>query len=167
MNVKEILGVIEEQEQTLIFDKFGNRDALLLGTQIAEQVKDSERPVAIRIYLGDILVFQYTMRGKEEWHYGWAEKKCRMVMATGHSSLYVMLRHDFGGDWKEWEGDGEKAFACGGFPIQVQGKGMIGVVAASGLVDPQDHVEVVAALSKLLGKTVVNLSEMPLTMFKK
>ena len=151
----------------MIFDKFDNYDALLLGTRIAEQVKESERPVAIRIYLGDILVFQYTMQGKEEWHYGWAEKKCRMVMATGHSSLYVMLRHAFFSEWKELENDGEKAFACGGFPLKVKEKGMVGVVSVSGLVDPQDHVEVVAALSKLFGKTVVNLPEMQLQIFKK
>lgn len=154
MDVQMILSIIEEQEKLLVFNAFGNHDALLLGTRLAEQVKESERPVAIRIYLGDILVFQYTMQGKEEWHYGWAEKKCQLVKATGRSSYYVMLQHETEGKWQAFEGDETKAFACGGFPIKVEDKGMIGVVAISGLVDPQDHIEVVRALSHILGKDV-------------
>ena len=94
MDVKETLDVIAKQERILIFDDFSNVDALRLGVKIAEQVKESERPVAIRIYLEGIIVFQYTMRGKEEWHYGWAEKKCQIVESTGHSSLYVMLQFE-------------------------------------------------------------------------
>ena len=154
MDVQQTLSIIEQQEKLLIFEAFGNYDALLLGTRLANQVKESERPVAIRIYLGDILVFQYTMQGKEEWHYGWAEKKCQMVKATGHSSYYVMLQHEIAGIWQEFEGDETKAFACGGFPIQVKDRGMTGIVAISGLKDPQDHIEVVKALSHLLGKEV-------------
>lgn len=154
MVTQNILSIIEEQEKRLVFDNFGNHDALRLGVRLAEQVKESERPVAIRIYLGDILVFQYTMQGKEEWHYGWAEKKCQVVKAAGHSSFYVMLKHESEGAWQEFECDETKAFACGGFPIQVKGKGMVGAVAISGLKDPQDHIEVVNALSHLLGKEV-------------
>lgn len=154
MDMQQTLSIIEQQEKLLVFDAFGNHDALLLGMRLAEQVKESERPVAIRIYLGDILVFQYTMQGKEEWHYGWAEKKCQMVKATRHSSYYVMLRHEAEGMWQEFEGDENKAFACGGFPIQVKDKGMTGIVAISGLKDPQDHVEVVKALSQILEKEV-------------
>ena len=152
MDVQQTLSIIEHQEQVLVFDAFDNHDALLLGMRLAEQVKESERPVAIRIYLGDVLVFQYTMQGKEEWHYGWAEKKCQMVKATGHSSYYVMLQHEASGMWQEFEKDETKAFACGGFPIQVEGRGMVGVVAISGLVDPHDHIEVIRVLSHMLGK---------------
>ena len=65
-----------------------------------------------------------------------------------------MLQHEAEGKWQEFKGDETKAFACGGFPIKVKGKGMAGVVAISGLVDPQDHIEVVRALSHLLGKEV-------------
>ena len=154
MDVQEMLDMIAEQEHILVYDDFSNADALRLGVEIAEQVKESERPVAIRIYLEDLLVFQYTMRGKEEWHYGWAEKKRKIVEATGHSSFYVMLQHEHLGKWKEFEGDETKAYACGGFPIKVKEKGMIGSVSISGLVDPQDHNVVVAALSKLMAKEV-------------
>ena len=59
MDVQQTLSIIEHQEQVLVFDAFDNHDALLLGMRLAEQVKESERPVAIRIYLGDVLVFQY------------------------------------------------------------------------------------------------------------
>lgn len=148
MDVSRLLEVIKAQEELLCFERFSNSDALAVGTMIAESVKNSARPVAIRIYLEDIVVFQYTMKGKEEWHYGWTEKKYRMVMATGHSSMYAMLQNKYLGRWKEFENDETKAFACGGFPIKLKDGSIIGAVSISGLVDPKDHEVVVSALSK-------------------
>ena len=54
MDVQEMLDMIAEQEHILVYDDFSNADALRLGVEIAEQVKESERPVAIRIYPEDI-----------------------------------------------------------------------------------------------------------------
>lgn len=147
MDVSKLLETIEVQEERIRFESFSNSDALAVGTMIAESVKNSERPVAIRVYLQDIVVFQYTMKGKEEWHYGWTEKKYRMVKATGHS-MYAMLQNKYFSKWKEFETDETKAFACGGFPIKLKDGTIIGVVSISGLVDPQDHEVVVSALSK-------------------
>ena len=132
MDIKRNLKIIEQQEKILVFDKFDNHDALILGTKIAENLNDSEKPVAVCIWLNDIPIFKYTMQGKELWHYNWAERKYRMVRATGHSSFYVMLKHELMGDFKEYENDEDKAFACGGFPIQINGKGIVGVVSISG-----------------------------------
>lgn len=151
MDVSKLLEAIEVQEELICFESFSNSDALAVGTMIAESVKNSERPVAIRVYLQDIVVFQYTMKGKEEWHYGWTEKKYRMVKATGHSSMYAMLQNKYFGKWKEFERDETKAFACGGFPIKLKDGTIIGAVSISGLVDPQDHEVVVSALSEYSG----------------
>ncbi len=76
------------------------------------------------------------MKGKEEWHYGWTEKKYRMVMATGHSSMYAILQNKYFGKWKEFETDETKAFVCDGFPIELKNGTIIGAVSISGLVDP-------------------------------
>ena len=146
-----MLEVLGKQEELMIFEHFENYDALKVGTMIAERVKSSERPVAIQIYLDDILVFQYTMKGKENWHYGWASKKYEMVKATGHSSMYAMLQNKYFGEWKELETDKTKAFACGGFPIKLKNGDMVGVISISGLVDPQDHEVVVSILSEYSG----------------
>lgn len=151
MDVQRTLEILAKQEEEIRFERFGNYDALKIGTLIAEKVKASERPVAIRIYLDDIVVFQYTMKGKEEWHYGWATRKYEMVKATGHSSMYATLQNKFLGKWKEFEKDETKAFACGGFPIRLKNGDMVGVVSISGLVDPQDHEVIVSVLSEYIG----------------
>lgn len=156
LNFQRILGVIEKQEELICFEHFENYDALKVGIMIAEKVKTSERPVAIQIYLDDIfLVFQYTMKGKENWHYGWASRKYEMVKATGHSSMYAMLQNKYCGKWKELETDETKAFACGGFPIKLKNGDMVGVVSISGLVDPKDHEILVSVLSEYIGIKVL------------
>ena len=154
LNVPKLLEIIEKQEELLCFNKFDNRDALKLGVMIAEKVKESERPVAIKIYLEKILVFQYTMKGKEISHYSWAERKNQMVSATGHSSMYVMLQNEHLGKWTEFEDDETKAFACGGFPIKLKSGVIIGTVSISGLVDPKDHEVIVSALAEYSGVKV-------------
>ena len=154
MNIPKLLEIIDAQEKLICFDDFNNHDALKLGVLIAEKVKHSARPVAIRIYLEDILVFQYTMRGKEEWHYGWAERKYQMVKATRRSSFYAMLANKFSGKWQEFSADESKAFACGAFPIKLKTGEILGVVSISGLVDPQDHEVVISALSEYSGVKV-------------
>ena len=151
MDVQRTLEILAKQEEEIRFERFENYDALKIGTLIAEKVKASARPVAIRIYLDDIVVFQYTMKGKEEWHYGWATRKYEMVKATGHSSMSAMLQNKFLGQWKEFETDETKAFACGGFPIRLKNGDMVEVVSISGLVDPQDHEVVVSVLSEYIG----------------
>lgn len=45
----------------------------------------------------------------------------------------------------------QNGFGCGGFPIIVKDKGIIGAVAVSGLPDPADHLYVVEALEKMIG----------------
>ena len=150
MDIKEQMDELLDQEQRTVFDSFENGYALELGYAIAKRLEGSDRPIAIVIRLGEYTVFQYTMKGKEESHYGWANRKANVVEKTGHSSYYVYLAHEHFGEYREFEADGDcYAYAIGGFPINVKDQGRVGVVAVSGLKDPQDHVEVVAAIEKM------------------
>lgn len=155
MTNKEKLLILAEQEKTLVFDKFTNYDALLLGKALADKLIESERPIAIIVRIGNYQVFSYTMKGKEESHFGWANRKANLVEKIGHSSMYgriaYMESHEYADLVKQ---EDIYAIGCGGFPIATKDKGIVGVVALSGLVDPEDHNVIVETLSEIIGKRV-------------
>lgn len=160
MTTQEKLDILETQEKELVFGEFGNHDALELGKKLADKMIDSERPIAIIIRLGEFTVFQYTMKGKEESHFGWANRKANMVEQTGHSSMYARIAYQERGDYAELVEDEERyAIGCGGFPISVRGEGRVGVVSLSGLVDPADHTVIVETIAEILGRKVAVLGE--------
>lgn len=160
ISTDNLLTLLEEQEAILQFDVFSNYDAFLLGGQLVEKLKNSPIPVAIRVFIGDIVVFQYTMQGKEESHYDWTRKKYNVVKAIRHSSMYGKILVKCRNELKELQKQkSEYGFGCGGFPITVKGQGIIGAVCVSGLPDPMDHVMIVEALGRQLEKTAPLLPE--------
>ena len=64
----------------------------------------------------------------------------------------IIVRAMYLGELKELaDKPDEYGFGCGGFPIIVKGKGIVGAAAISGLPDPADHIYVIEALEKVLG----------------
>lgn len=156
----KLLAVLEQQEQDLVFDSFDRKDALRLGTMLAETINTYDQPLTVRVFIGDIIVYQYAMEGDEETRFGWTRRKYQVVKATGHASMHGRVRLQMLGELKELAAqEAENGFGCGAFPIRVKGQGIIGGVAVSGLPDPEDHPIVVHALEKMLGRKTVELPE--------
>ena len=152
---KELLRILEAQEEKLVFDSFNNEDALKLGIILTEVTKNTEKPLSMRVFLDDEIVFQYTMEGDCEKRFGWTKRKYNLIKKTGHSSMHGKVRALYLGELKElFENKDEYGFGCGGFPIIVKGKGIVGAVAVSGLPDPKDHLYVIEALEKMLNTKV-------------
>lgn len=157
---KALLKIVEEQEKMLVFDSFNNEDALSLGITLADLTKDCPIPITIRVFIDDIIVFQYTMKGDEETRFGWTYRKHQLIKKTGHSSMHGKIRAMFLDELQDLYVQTDLyGFGCGGFPITVKNKGIIGTVAVSGLPDPADHIYVVQALEKYLGITVPHIPE--------
>ena len=160
MKTGDKLAILKRQEEELVFDEFTNHDALELGKEIADRLVDSERPIAIVIRLGEQTVFTYTMKGKEESHFGWANRKANMVEETGHSRMYVRIAYLEGQEYEALVKQEEKyAIGCGGFPITVKGAGRVGAIGLSGLVDPEDHTVIVETIAGRLGKKIEALDK--------
>lgn len=152
---RALLEIIEKQEELLVFDKFTNEDALKLGIILTEVTKDTPGPLSMRIFIGDTVVFQYAMEGDAEVRFGWTYRKYQLIKKTGHSSMHGKIRAMFLGELQDLcEQSDIYGFGCGGFPITVKGKGIVGAIAVSGLPDPADHPYVVEALSKYIGVEV-------------
>ena len=153
----DILETVRAQERALGFTRLASEDALEIGCLIARMGRRSERPIAIRVYRHGVVAFQYVMEGKEESHLEWAQRKYETVMRTGVSTMSAricvrclddpLMRDD---------GTGRLTIGSGGFPLRV-GSELAGAVCVSGLIEPQDHVIVVRALSEYLGVEVPEL----------
>lgn len=155
---KALLSILERQEADLVFDRFDRRDALRLGTLLAETISKYAQPLTVRVFIGDIIAYQYAMEGDEETRFGWTWRKNQLVKATGHASMHAKVRMQLLGELQDLAAQPEVyGFGCGAFPIAVQGQGIIGAVAVSGLPDPDDHPIVVHALENLLGKKTAEL----------
>lgn len=167
-DVKKLLNIIEKQEKDLVFENFTNKDALKLGIILTEVCKNSPAPLSMRVFLDDVIVFQYTMEGDSNRRFGWTLRKYNLIRKTGHSSMHGKLRALYLNELQDLYADSETyGFGCGGFPITVKDKGIVGTVAVSGLPDPLDHFLVVEALEKMLNvKTISIPSEVDESWFK-
>lgn len=151
LGVKELLNILEEQEKALVFDNFSNEDALKLGVILTEVCKNTPKPLSMRIFLNDVIVFQYTMEGDSKTRFGWTSRKYNLIKKTSHSSMHGKLRALYLNELQDlYEDKDNYGFGCGGFPITVKDKGIIGAITVSGLPDPADHFYVVEALEKML-----------------
>lgn len=157
---RTLLKLLEQQEKDLVFDSFDRRDALRLGTMLAETISTYSQPLTVRVFIGDIIVYQYAMAGDEESRFGWTYRKYQLVKATGHASMHAKVRLLLLDELTDLASQPEVyGFGCGAFPIAVRDQGIIGAVAVSGLPDPDDHPIVVHALEALLGRKTVELPE--------
>lgn len=157
---KELLKLVEKQEELLVFEKFTNEDALKLGIILTEVTKDTPAPLSIRVFMGDTIVFQYAMEGDAETRFGWTYRKYQLIKKTGHSSMHGKVRAMFLDELQDLCAQPDiYGFGCGGFPITVKGQGIVGAVAVSGLPDPADHLYVVEALEKMIGVEVPKIPD--------
>lgn len=164
----ELLKILEEQENTLVFNSFTNEDALKLGIILTEVTKQTTAPLSMRVFIDDTIVFQYTMEGDSERRFGWTERKYNLIKETKHSSMHGKVRALYLNELQDLYNNKEiYGFGCGGFPIIVKDKGIVGAVAVSGLPDPKDHLYVVEALEKMLNVSTTRIpKEVDETWFK-
>ena len=161
MEAKELLELLERQEELLRFDSFTNQDARRLGNILADIAAENPTPTTVRVCIGDTIVYQYTDSPEEDVRFGWVSRKYNLIRKTGHSSMHACVRNRKLGELAEMAALSDvSGFGCGGFPIRLKGEtitednlisSIIGCVALSGLPDPQDHDLVVRALEQFLG----------------
>lgn len=157
-DIFKLLEILEKQENDLVFDSFNNKDALKLGIILSEVTKDTTKPLSMRIFLNDVIVFQYTMDGDYNRRFGWTLRKHNLVQKTKHSSMHSKVKALYLNELYDLYTDKDTyGFGCGGFPITTKDKGVVGTVVVSGLPDPLDHFYVVEALEKMLNVKTISI----------
>lgn len=155
----EDLNELNKQEAILVFPKFDLEDAYALGTKLYADGQTEPKPIAIRIILDDLIVFQAFMPGTNETNHGWMNRKCATVNRTHHCSLWALAEKEvFGaidGKIEAWHTDeAHYAFCGGGFPIFVRNddgkKEFRGIAVISGLPHLQDHRRLTQSIAEYL-----------------
>ncbi|MFG1805920.1 heme-degrading domain-containing protein [Streptomyces sp. NPDC049040] len=144
---------LAEQERTLVLPRFTNDDAWRLGCLLVGLARERGAAVTVDIRRGGQQLFHCALEGTSPDNDAWLDRKARVVLRYGTSSLAVGERFRAKGTTFEEASrlDPARYAAHGGaFPLRVAGVGVVGVVAVSGLPQVEDHALVVAALTGFL-----------------
>ena len=150
----ELIAQIEHQEATLVFRSFDNNDAWRLGCALVARAEGARAPVAVDIQRGEQRLFHAALPGSNADNDAWIERKSALVRRFGVSSFLFGRRLALAGkslDEATLLDPAEYAAHGGAFPITVEGVGVVGTVAVSGLPQAEDHRMVVEVLTEFLG----------------
>jgi uncharacterized protein (UPF0303 family) len=152
---------IIEQEQKLVFPSFDEHVSFAIGAAIRERALRDELPLVVDLRLWDRPLFYMAMPGTTGDNPHWVRRKANTVQRLQKSTYRVVLE-------KSWEGDIfpprsgldplEYVLAGGGFPIRVQGIGVVGALTVSGLHERDDHEVAVTAICAQLGLDATSLA---------
>lgn len=153
LNYVEIEKQVRQQEETLVFDHFSNKDAWELGQFMVKKVyeKGIDLAICIKKRNGNI-IFQYMTEKANLLNQYWMERKFKTVNLLERSSF---------GSWAEYNVKGreladdrlsenEYALCGGGFPIRVKSGEIVAVLLTSNLPHEMDHDFMIECLKEWL-----------------
>ena len=146
---------LKTEEEMLVLPAFDIAAALEIGQIAFELASARELKAAIEVRIGEWVVFHASLPGTNSENDWWMGRKARVVLLTGHSSIHErVLAEETNTDWFAKHGVLEEQYAIhgGGLPINVVGKGLVGVLLVSGLPQIQDHLLGVEVLTEYLAR---------------
>jgi uncharacterized protein (UPF0303 family) len=146
---------LKTEEEMLVLPAFDIAAALEIGQIAYELASARELKAAIEVRIGEWTVFHASLPGTNAENDWWMGRKARVVLLTGHSSIHErVLAEETNIDWFAKHGVEEEQYAIhgGGLPINVVGKGLVGVLLVSGLPQIQDHLLGVEVLTEFLAR---------------
>jgi uncharacterized protein (UPF0303 family) len=143
------------EENLLALANLELSDAIELGEIALDFGMTRDLTMATEVRIGEWTVFHASLPGSSPDNDWWMGRKGRVVLKTGHSTMYErVLAEETGVDWFAKHGVSEEEYAIhgGGLPINVKGKGLVGVLLISGLPQVQDHLLGVEILTEFLAR---------------
>lgn len=161
MTPEQDLPILEQQEALLQFTAFDAETAWRLGSLLRDKLVARQAGGSVEIEVAGHLLFACATNGANPGQANWIRRKRNTVRHFARSTYAVgrRLERD-GGTLESRNGLAEADHVAhgGGFPILLQGTGMVGTVVLSGLPQRDDHNLVVEGLAELLGVDVPRLS---------
>ena len=143
------------EEEVLALPALTQEDALTIG-QIAYEIGTTrDLEITIEIRLGEWTVFHASLPGSKPENDEWIARKARVVLASGHSTMHErVLSEETNVDWYELHNLPKKLHAIhgGGLPLNVIGKGLVGILLISGLPQVDDHLLGVEIITEFLAR---------------
>ena len=153
----EPLFTLEEvirQEKVCQLDHFTQKDVRKMAEITMSICDEYQMNFAVQIYLNGVTVYKYLPEGTGKLHEIWLQKKIETVLMMGGMSTMRIwaMGHEMGQVRKQDFYPSDNIVQCGGgFPIHVKGVGVIGVLAASGPGDQNDHEFCIEAFRRFKG----------------
>jgi uncharacterized protein (UPF0303 family) len=142
------------EEDRLRLPRFDADDAWALGNRVVSLAREDGLAVTVAVSHGSQLMFHAALPGSVADQADWIRRKTALVHRFGHSSYFIGRTYrDRGARFEDEPHLDHSAYAAhgGAFPLVVQGVGLVGVVAVSGLPQDQDHALAVRAVEGHLG----------------
>ncbi len=143
------------EARTLMLPSLTQAEAIEIG-EIAKNIGIARSlPIAVEVRLKEWVVFHASLPGSTPVNDSWIARKARVVMATGHSTMYErVLAEEQGINWYEVHGMPEDTHAIhgGGLALNVTGLGFTGILLISGLPQVQDHLLGVEIITEFLAR---------------
>ncbi|HEV7253317.1 MAG TPA: heme-degrading domain-containing protein [Mesorhizobium sp.] len=145
---------VKEQERRLVLPVFGEEAAFRLGLAIRDRAFAQGWPIVVDVRTFDRPLFYAALPGSTADNANWARRKFNTVRQF-LCSTYRLVLEQKSPDRAFKTGFGlpvtDYVLAGGGFPVTVEGAGVIGAIMVSGLPERQDHAVIVHALCARLG----------------
>ncbi len=143
------------EAQALKLPSLSVSDALEIG-EIALQIGQSRSlPIAIEVRVGEWIIFHTSLPGSKPSNTAWINRKARVVLATGRSTIYErVLSEEQGVDWYVQTGHPEETHAIhgGGFALNLKNGEFVGALLISGLPQVEDHLLCVEVIAEFLAR---------------
>lgn len=161
MTPDQDLPVLEQQETLLRFSAFNADTAWQLGSLLRAKLVERGAGGSVEIELAGHVLFACATEGANPGQANWIRRKRNTVRHFARSTYAVGRRLERDGGTLETRNglaEADHVAHGGGFPIFLQGTGMVGTVVLSGLPQRDDHNLVVEGLAEILGIDVPRLS---------
>ncbi len=146
---------LAKEAATLILPSLMQSEAIEIGEIAVAIGRDRSLPIAVEVRLKDWIVFHASLAGSTPENDSWISRKARVVMATGHSTIFErVLAEEQGIDWYSSTGLSEETHAIhgGGLALNVKGLGFVGILLISGLPQVEDHLLGVEVITEYLAR---------------
>jgi len=147
------------EEEILVLPHCDLKDAVEIGEIAVGLARVEGLGISIEVRLGDWTVFHTALPGAKSDQPSWIARKARVVIATGHSTIYERVRaEELGIDWYAEHELLEETHAIhgGGLPLNVSGQGLTGVLVISGLPQVEDHLFGIRVITEFLARVGEN-----------
>ncbi|MBQ9881362.1 MAG: heme-binding protein [Synergistes sp.] len=144
------IETLRRQDAELVFKTFNQDDAVALACKILASAEDKGITACVIVELAGFQVARIFPEGTSEFNELWMNKKLKTAKMMGKSTLLLWAEMDAMGMKRKasFSPDGELALCGGGFPIKVEGCGVIGAVAVSGPGDTIEHDLIAEAMKE-------------------
>lgn len=156
------IDALQSQEDALILPAFDETIAYTLGTALRAAALARHAPVVIDIRSGTRQLYFTALPGSHPDNADWARRKANLALRCHAASLRVKLQLEAEqrSAWPDAAlNTADYAAHGGGFPVRVQGSGVVAAIGVSGLPSRDDHAIIVATLAAHLGLS--NITDTP------